>query len=230
MTSKFRLIGRGLYSLREAERLTGVPRSRIRRWTVGYTYNYRGESIYSPPVVAADLECVAGSPAVDFADLLEVRFLDAFRSYGVSMPAIRIAAVRAKELLGRHHPFSTRIFKTDGRTILAEIAAGVGDHLLLDLVKSQYAFERVIAPYLHEGIEFNDLAEPQRWWPLGKTRRVLLDPARAFGAPICVEGVPTEILAGAMTAERDAQLVSRLYDVALESVRDAVAFENRAAA
>ena len=146
------------------------------------------------------------------------------------MPAIRIAAQRAKELLGRHHPFSTRIFRTDGRTILAEIAPGVRDHLLLDLVRNQYAFEKIIAPYLYAGIEFNELAEPQRWWPLGEARRVLLDPARAFGAPICIEGVPTEILAGAMSAERDEELVSRLYDVAPESVRDAVDFENRAAA
>lgn len=230
MEARFRLIGRGIYTLREAERLTGVPRSRIRRWTIGYTYHHRGESIYSPPLVAGDLDDVAGSPAIDFADLLEVRFLDAFRRHGVSMPAIRIAAERAKELLGRHHPFSTRIFRTDGRTILAEIAPGVGDPLLLDLVRNQYAFEKIITPYLYAGIEFNDLAEPRRWWPLGEGRRVLLDPARAFGAPICVEGVPTEILAGATRAERDEQLVSRLYDVAPESVRDAVRFENRAAA
>lgn len=230
MASGFRLIGRGLYSLPEAERLTGVPRGRIRRWTAGYSYRYRGERIYSPPVVAAGIESLAGAPAIDFADLLEVRFLDAFRRHGVSMPAIRLAAERAKELLGRHHPFSTKIFKTDGRTILAEIVPGVGDKVLLDLVKNQYAFEKIVAPYLYEGIEFNKLKEPERWWPLGEQRRIVLDPDRSFGAPICVEGVPTQILVGSMRAEESAAVVSRLYQVSVDSVNDAVEFEARSAA
>lgn len=230
MRADFRLIGRGLYSLPEAERLTGVPRSRIRRWTAGYSFRYRGERIYSPPVVAADLAAVAGAPAIDFADLLEVRFLDAFRRHGVSMPAIRLAAERAKELLGRHHPFSTKIFKTDGRTIMAEIVPGVGDRVLLDLVRNQFAFEKIVAPYLYEGIEFNRLKEPERWWPLGEERRVVLDPHRSFGAPICVEGVPTQILAGSMQAEENAAVVSRLYEVSLDSVNDALSFEAHPAA
>ena len=230
MPTKFRLVGRGLYTLSEAERLTGVPRTRIRRWTAGYEFEYRGERIFSPPVVAAGIESIAGAPAIDFADLLEVRFLNAFRRHGVSMPAIRLAAVRAKELLGRHHPFSTRIFRTDGRTILAEIVAGVGDPVLLDLVKKQYVFEKVIAPYLYEGVVFNKLDEPEAWWPLGQDRRVLLDPARSFGAPICLEGVPTEILAASCRLEGDTALVARLFEVDVRSVSDALEFEQRPAA
>jgi hypothetical protein len=177
-----------------------------------------------------DLGRVIGSPTIDFADLLEVRFLDAFRRHGVSMRALRIAAERAKELLGRHHPFSTRIFKTDGRTILAEIVLGLGDKVLLDLVKDQYAFERIVSPYLYTGVEFNELEEPMRWWPLGESRRVLLDPGRSFGAPISIEGVPTEILAGSMGAERDTEVVACLYAVDVQSVTDAVEFETRIAA
>lgn len=106
----------------------------------------------------------------------------------------------------------------------------MGDKVLLDLVKNQYAFEQIMSSYLYEGIEFNKLKEPERWWPMGEDRRVVLDPNRSFGAPICVEGVPTRILVGSMEAEQDATLVSRLYEVSLGSVNDSVEFQARWAA
>ncbi len=40
---RFKVIGRGVYSLAEAERLAKVPRKRIKRWTAGYAYRYKFE-------------------------------------------------------------------------------------------------------------------------------------------------------------------------------------------
>jgi uncharacterized protein (DUF433 family) len=227
-TRRFKYVGRGIYSLAEAERLSGVPRRRIRRWMHGYIFTYRGEKRRSPPPVASDIDQPDTTHLVGFADLLEVRFLNAFREYGVSWKYIRIAAERAQELLGRHHPFSSQIFRTDGRTILAELARETGDKLLLDLVKDQWEFERIISPYLYEGIDYNRLQEPERWWPLGTDRQVVIDPSRAFGAPIVSrEGVPTRILAGAFCTEQSVELVAKWYEVGEQAVRDAVEFESR---
>ena len=108
--TSFEVIGRGVYCLSDAERLTKVPRQRIRRWAKGYSYQYKGRERQSAPIVAARLLSGETELVLDFADLLEVRFLNAFREHGVGWKAIRIAAARAKELLGRHHPFSSRIF------------------------------------------------------------------------------------------------------------------------
>jgi len=226
-TRTFRLIGQGVYSFSEASRLSRVPAPRIRRWTRGYTYVYRGEQRFSPPPIGIHDEGQADEPLVSFADLLEVRFLNAFREYGVSWRTIRIASEAAKELLGRHHPFSSRIFKTDGRTILAEILRETGDSFLLDLVRSQYEFEKIVSPFLFAGIEYNDLSEPHRWWPLGDSRSVVVDPERAFGAPIVnAEGVPTQVLYNAYNAEQAFEFVAGWFEVSLESVKDAVAFEH----
>jgi len=229
--STFTRIGRGVYTLPEAERLTKVPRRRIRRWAVGYSYRYRGEERYSPPVIATEVAPIDTVPTIDFSDLMEVRFLNAFREHGVGWKAIRIAAQRAKELLGRHRPFSTRIFKTDGRTILAEIVREAGDKVLLDLVKSQYAFDRILSPFLYTGLEFDELAEPRRWWPLGLRRSVVVDPHRAFGTPIVARaGIPTSILRDAVKAERCEQFVAHWYEIEEREVRDAMEFERRCSA
>jgi len=226
MTQQFDYIGRGVYSLREASRLARVPAPRLRRWTRGYRFFYKGEFRFSPPPVASVTPPFEEEPVVSFADLLEVRFLNAFREYGVSWKAIRVASANAKELLGRHHPFSSRIFKTDGHTILAEITRTTGDRFLLDLVQNQYEFERIVTPLLYAGIEYNLDQEPSRWWPLGESRQVVIDPSRAFGAPIIAqEGVPTRVLTNAFEAERSIDLVAAWFDVEPGAVRDAIDFE-----
>jgi len=165
------------------------------------------------------------------ADLIEIRFLDAFRQKGVSTKALRIASQRAKELLGRHHPFSTQIFKSDGRTILAEITKDTGDKALLDILSDQFVFETVIASYLYAGLDFNELKEPTRWWPLGKDRSVVIDPRRAFGAPINARtGIPTNILNSAVNADQSVEFVAKWYGVQVDEVTDAVQFETKLAA
>jgi uncharacterized protein (DUF433 family) len=220
----FRLIGHGVYTIAEASRLSRVPTSRVKRWTRGYTYWYKGLDRFSPPPVLGLLE--TSEPVITFADLLEVRFLDAFRRHGVSWKTIRTASQRAKELLGRHHPFSTKIFKTDGRTILAEIVRESGDSCLLDLVKSQYEFEKIVSPFLYAGIEYNELSEPERWWPLGHDKRVVIDPARGMGAPIVpIEGVPTRVLFNASKSQQSVEFVAKWFEVEQQAVQDAVEFE-----
>jgi len=224
--SGFRIIGRGVYSLREACRLSGVPVRRIRRWTAGYRYRDKERVRYSPPVVGASLSAELGIPALDFVDLLEVRFLNAFREYGVSWNAIRIASERAQEILGIHHPFSSRRFSTDGRTILAEFVSETGDEVLLDLVRRQYELRHVVKRYLHGEIAFDGSDSPTRWWPVQKSRRIVIDPQRAFGSPVVdAEGVPTRVLAAAVAAEDSVEVVSELFEVDPISVSEAAEFE-----
>ena len=227
MTGEFDRIGRGAYTLKEAFKLTRVPVRRIRRWTRGYEFELsRGREGYSPPII----ETIDGSPALDFGALIEIRFINAFRESGVSWRSIRIAAARAAEVLSSRHPFSNRTFRTDGHTIIAELVTDSGDRRLLDLVRDQYEFRRIVTPYLH-GLEFNARDEPERWWPLGRQRRVVIDPERSFGAPIIdTFGVPTLVLAQAVTAEGSISAAARLYSVSVAAVRNAVTFENSLAA
>jgi len=225
-------IGRGVYTLSESYRLTRVPIPQIRRWAAGYCYNYKGQTICMPPIIATEAEPINGTPTLDFSDLIEIRFLNAFRNKGVSWKSIRIAADKARSLLRKTHPFSTQIFKTDGRTILAEIIGqNSKDKNLLDVVRDQFVFQRVIEPYLYFGLEFNQDKEPSRWWPLGENRSVVIDPQRSFGAPIINRGgIPTKILYKAVAVEDSINSVASWFDVDPDEVNDAVDFERQLAA
>lgn len=206
-----------------------VPAASIRRWLLGYKYDYRGKTVSRPPVIAAPRD---GDelPVLTFLDLIEIQFVHAFRHEGVSWPTIRRAAEKAREIVGSDHPFASSRFVTDGQTIFAEIATATQSRELLDLRNDQMAFRRILLPSLRSKVEVGDRGVA-RLWPLGKKRPVVIDPCRQFGQPISVEeGVPTEVLAKAYRAVRSIPKAARWYDVSMAAVRAAVEFEEQLAA
>src|SRR5437762_8196020 len=224
----FRLIGAGIYPIPEASRLTAVPVRSIRRWIKGYSYTRDGQTHKLPPVVAPQIDPIDGVFALSFRDLQEIRFLHAFRELGVSWHVLRLASRYAKDIVGSDHPFSTGRFRSFGNSIMTAIAIKTCEQLLIDIVKNQLAFKRLIAPFLR-GLEF-DHNEPVRWFPTA-SRRIVVDPHRSFGQPVLQkEGVPTLILAKAYSTERSINNVAQWYDVDPRSVKAAVDFERRLAA
>jgi uncharacterized protein (DUF433 family) len=229
-TGDLSLIGIGLYTVAEASRLTAISQGRLGRWLRGYTYRAGDARAISEPVWHRQVPDIDGTVGLGFLDLMEARFVDAFRKANVPWPVIRRCAEHARELIGSDHPFSSQRFRTDGRTIFAEVIDRAGERQLLDLAKSQLAFGRVIGPSLYAGIEFSNRHMPARWWPLGQQTPVVIDPARSFGQPIVSDsGVPTSTLADAVAAEGSVAQVARLFRVKPRSVRAALRFERRLA-
>src|SRR5882757_7359919 len=110
------LIGRGIYTIPEASRLTRVSTGRVRRWVKGYSFRALDSLRTSPPILIG-LPPLDGMMALEFLDLIEIRFVDAFLGAGVSWKALRLAHLKGKKMFGTEHPFSTRKFSTDGRSI-----------------------------------------------------------------------------------------------------------------
>lgn len=226
------LLGIGLYSFSEAARLTGIESSQLRRWLRGYAYRPKGEQekrtappLWHSPLQDEDLD------ALSFGDLLEVRFVEAFRKHGVTLQTIRAAARHARELFSTDYPFTSRRFRTDGRDVFAEAIRETGETEVMDLAKKQYVFEKVVRPSLYTGIEFGPDEMATRWFPVSNSKAVVLDPQIAFGKPIVTDvGIRTDILYEAFQAEQDKHLVARLYVVPVAAVDHAIRFELRQAA
>jgi len=224
-------LGLGIYSLTQAARLIDVPRPRLRRWVLGYGRKYKGRVIEDPPVIRRQLEDIDGEPVISFFDLIEARFVDAFKDHGLSLQAIRVASEKAAKRFHNDHPLSSRRFRTDGATIFAEVADETGEKQLLDLVRDQYAFERVLSPYLYAGLEFAGDDALLRWRPESGDGRVVLDPRRNHGQPIIEDaGVPTAVIAEAFEAGLEYEQIASWYEVSLASVESACEFERNLAA
>jgi uncharacterized protein (DUF433 family)/DNA-binding transcriptional MerR regulator len=225
------LTGVGLYTISEAARLAGVRSVELRRWLRGYISG-RGEDVRRHPPLWTSEIAEAAIDAVSFHDLLEVRFVKAFRNLGISLQAIRIAATNAREILSSPYPFLCKKFRTDGRTIFAEAMSESGELDLLDLRQRQYVFAKVVEPSLYSGIEFGADEQAVRWYPMERSKAVVLDPELAFGKPIVTEvALRTDILYEAWLAEgKDKRRVAHLYEVPTKAIEAAIRFEQHQAA
>lgn len=218
---------KGLYSISEASRITGIDARSVSRWLQGYNYKLSGKRRKSPPVISSDYEPIEGKPALSFLDMMELRLVMRFRKHGLSFRKIRIASERAARILNARHPFASRKFVTDGRTILLQIANEEKDRDLLDLVREQYAIEDILSPLLLDGIDFEGEL-PARWRP---AKGILVDPRHAFGQPIVAScSIPSATLFAAFRAEHSIEKVATWFEVEPAAVQQAVDFESRSAA
>ena len=232
-------LGRGAYSAVEGLRLLNfnrlgarvaqpISRNTVSRWLRGYHHGENG-SRYSAALWRPDYVNNDDQIELSFRDLIELRFVKSFRDLGLGLPFIRECYRRAVEELNDDRPFSTRKFRSDGKTIFLEITEKDHEGKMIDLKKRQQVFKSFIEPSLRD-LEF-DASTVARWYPLGITKKaVVVDPARSFGRPIVRSGVPTAVLAEAVNIEKSADIVASLYDVSKVEIRAALDFERRLAA
>jgi len=221
------LIGLGLYSPAEAAVLTHIPAPRIRRWLCGHSI---GDKDY-PALWHSQLEKFGIEQlSLSFLDLVQLRVADAFIRQGLSPQKVRRAIELGSEIVASDYPFANARFRTDGKTLILQVLDDDGDDKLIDLFKhGQYLMQKVIEPSL-KNLEFEgDVAT--RWWPLGRSKGIVIDPKRQFGQPIDdATGVPTSVLAQAAKTEGSPAVAAKRFMVPVASVHRAVAFELRQAA
>ena len=88
--------GVGIYSFADAARFIGAQPSELRRWMLGYTQKNRsGDPVFSSPLwrmrlAETDIE------GLGFKDLIELRFVHAFRDEGVPLQVIRRTLEKAR--------------------------------------------------------------------------------------------------------------------------------------
>jgi uncharacterized protein (DUF433 family) len=129
-------------------------------------------------------------------------------------------------MLGTKYPFSSDRFRAIGKTLLAEISDQDGDSHLIDLVKDQWVFDRIVIESMRKGVHYASSDLPQWWTPLGEDRAVMIHPSRAFGAPTVVpSGIRTRVLYLSHRAEKSNEAVAWWYRVPVNAVIDAVEFE-----
>jgi uncharacterized protein (DUF433 family) len=217
-------IGIGFYTVPEAARLIRTPARNIRRWLGGYSHRNSGEVSAIPPLWIPQIPRSDDHLELGFRDLIELRFVQAFKDAGLGLQTIRNCLEFARECAHDERPFSTRRFKTDGKTIFLDSLKNSGDDELLDLKKRQFVFKQVIERTFKD-LDISDDAVT-RWRPFNGKETIVIDPTRAFGQPIAADfGVPTSALAEAAKVEGSVERVAKIFEVAASVVRDAVKFE-----
>jgi uncharacterized protein (DUF433 family)/DNA-binding transcriptional MerR regulator len=210
-------LGVGLYSVPDAARLIKVSSQQVRRWID--PQDGLIQRVLSPD-----------EQTITFLELMELHFVKMFREAGVSLQTVRRAATTAARHFECAYPFTIHRFDSDGRTIFATlIKAEKKRKLIEDLQHGQYVFETIVRPFFKK-LEYHQ-DDPVRFWPMGHSHRVVLDPRRQFGKPIdAASGVPTRALFRAVIAGDDPSTVATWFNVSAAAVAAAVKFEESLAA
>jgi uncharacterized protein (DUF433 family) len=220
------ILGRGVYNITEAAKLTQLRPGRVRAWFGTPIEDPAGRNVF-----VADYPPVGDDRAISFLDLIEVYIVGRLReaSPRVSLQHIRKVHSKLAADTGEKHPFcSHEIYHLKGR-IFTRRSGGDDDGPILEPLTDQTYINDVIMPFL-ERIEYDHITKMASRWHIADG--IVVDPARCFGKPIVDEvGLATRVLAAAYEANgRDLLRVADWYNVEPKHVLAAVGFENRPAA
>ena len=217
-------LGRGIYLPSQAARLVQLDDDRVRRWSRGYEYKGRGgEKRHSDPLFQRQHQ--GERLALTFLDLVEVLFVKGFLDHGVSIHTVRLVQREAAEEFQVQHPFCVKRFETDGETIVQRHRYAAGERML-DRKRKQWLFVDVFNPLL-KTLDYAGIEQVAKcWWPMGKGSPIVLDPERSFGQAIVAKAnVPTSTVYAARRAGEPEEQIADWYELTVDEVRAAIAFE-----
>lgn len=223
-SSDLELLGRGVYGIAEAARLTRLRTRRVREWFRGR----RSPRRVFNPVFESDYPVIHEEYAISFLDLIELKIAGSLREMGVSMPYLRKVYRELEREFGEH-PFCKRQIYVGRKEIFTRGLDEEAGRSVLQALTNQRYFETIILPFLRQ-IEYSDATQEAVKWKIAD--QVVLDPAIRFGKPIVEEvGIGTNVLRDAYYANgEDAGFVAAWFGVEARHVVAAVDFENALAA
>ena len=216
-------LDRELYPVGEAARLLRVPPSTLRWWLEGRTV--RGKQY--PPVIREE---ATRSGLVTWGEFVEAGYLKEYRSRSVPLPELRRFIDELRRELQIRYPLAhLQPYVSAHRRLVLELqkTAGLPPEfgLVLEVTSGQLLLGRAAESFI-EHVEFSEEGDNSavRVFPVGKESPVVIDPRRSFGAP-SIRGVRTEALAELIDAGEPAEGVAEDFDLPVELVKAAVAYE-----
>jgi uncharacterized protein (DUF433 family) len=185
-----------LYTVADAARIVDVPSRTLRDWAKGYLRRFPDRpDVSGGPVITFEPPSKHGEPSIPFIGLAEALVLAAVRRSGVPMQRVRPAIAQLAREIGVEHALASRKLFTDGAELLfdygerrSDTIEGRSAHDLVVVRNGQRVFVDVISEYLQR-IQYGADGYPELIRvPTYRHADVVVDPNRAFGAPIFERG------------------------------------------
>ena len=185
------------YTIAEAAALAHTTSATVRRWLQGYDQpGHQMSPVFGGPKGRDD-----GQPLmVSFVELIEIIVVARFRKRApsgaiLSLDRLRRAHAYARKVFEVPYPFASLKLREFGGHVLHQFeAAEPGPcHLVLDL-HGQFVLPGLVRAEVERNIDFNgQFAE--RWFPFGRSSKLVVDPRVAAGRVTVVgSGVTVEAL------------------------------------
>lgn len=217
------ILERPVYGTADAGRLLGLRPDRTRAWLDGYERH----GVRYPPVIRSE---PTGEDLVTWGEFVELGYLREYRRQGVPLQRLRPVIDELRQAFATPYPLAiAKPYMFDKELVLEiqekdELPAAIaivirsGQEILLAENASRF-FKKV-------EFEPPDQGDVRRILPAGPASPVVIDPLVSFGRPT-VEGVATDRLWELHDAGESLEEISRGYDLSVELIRAAVAYEEQ---
>jgi uncharacterized protein (DUF433 family) len=223
------ILDRRVLGAREAARLLRMPASTLLHWLEGDT---RPDGTFYPPVLREEPN---GRSDVTWGEIVEARYLRAYRDQRVSMQQLRPVMAALRQEFGVPYPLAHfKPFIGPGRRLLLAVQEQArlpeGLRMVYEAKSGQLILDRRVDEFL-ERVEFAESGEREalRLYPAGRRSRIVMDPRLASAAPT-VNGVRTEVLAEQVEAGAAVDEVAQDFGLPEQSVKAALSYEWSSAA
>lgn len=215
--SSVTILERPVYGLAQAASLLGLRPARVRAWLDGY----ERKGVTYQPVIREE---PTGDDLVTWGEFVELGYLREYREE-VALQRIRPVIASLRERFATRYPLAHARPWVYDRELVLEIQedADLDPRLAIVVRTGQEIILSEVAERFVRRVEF-DGDTAARWRPAGKFSPVVLDPERSFGMPT-VGGIATERIFELVVAGEPLDLVAEGYDMPVDDVRAACAFE-----
>ncbi|WP_417889157.1 DUF433 domain-containing protein [Xanthomarina gelatinilytica] len=217
-------LGIGIYTASEIAQILRVPYGKVYTWMHRYWDGKLGAKYEEKYSWQMD-----GTRAVSFHTFIEFYVMMRFSESGVKPQQVLQAHSELSQMYDTAFPFAKKevldSISTDGKNIFFDID---GVNLTLNGTK-QFNLDIIRIFFVNLDFGDNDLAS--RYWPLGKEKRILIDPKRKFGHPVLVkQNIYPETLYNHYIAGDPIPYLSHIYQVSEQEVKDAIEYCTKDAA
>jgi uncharacterized protein (DUF433 family) len=207
-----------LYTVHEMAYYLRRPLGTVEHWVHG-----RGTVGSLVTLLPSDRRRHAEVPFIGLAEALVVNFL---RRRGISMPKIRRALDELAKEMSLDYALASRRLNTDGVEVFFRYAQAADDaevgHLA-EVIQQQYVLDGILDKGMTI-VSFSDDGWAGRLvLPFGTRELIEVDPKRAFGKPLFINGgAPLMSVLERLRARESIQSVARDFDVPIEDIQDVI--------
>jgi uncharacterized protein (DUF433 family) len=217
------VLDRPVMSAREAAHQLRMPPTTLLHWLEG---GRRRDTWYSPVL----REKPTGSMDVTWGEVVEARYLRAYRVRDVSMQQLRLFIHELRKGLGIPYPLAhSKPFVGLGRRLVLEAQESARLPERLWTVYEVVSGQLILAARASEFLDRVEFAEGQ-WgevvglYPAGRLSPVVMRPTVASGAAT-VRGIRTEVLAEQSAAGSPVEEIAQDFSLPVEDVQAALSYE-----
>lgn len=216
-------LGHGIYTMSDMAKILKLPYGKVNYWLNVYWDGLLKGKRSSYSWKSNDVR------VVNFHTLIEFYTMMHFGERGIKPKMVLKAHESLSDIYKTKFPFANgkilSELNTDGEKIYIERN---DEQLSLD---GTWQFSMKFIEEFFIKLEFNENDLVSRFWPLGKNKRIVVDPSRQFGQPIISNtNIHPNVIYKLYQGGEPIEFISSLYDLDEDVVKHAIEFiESKAA-